>query len=37
MGGTDLTTLPCLNDDEEWVSLLAKWIHQWEVAKTATV
>jgi ferrochelatase len=36
MGGKDFTTVPCLNDDNEWVALLAKWIHQWETAKTET-
>lgn len=34
MGGKDFTTVPCLNDDDEWVSLLAKWIHQWETVET---
>lgn len=36
MGGKEFTTLPCLNDDDEWVSLLTKWIHQWEAAKLKT-
>ena len=27
MGGQDFTTIPCLNDDQEWVDLLAKWIN----------
>jgi len=26
MGGQDFTTVPCLNDDDEWVALLSKWI-----------
>lgn len=34
MGGKEFTTVPCLNDDDEWVALLAKWIHQWETANT---
>ena len=29
MGGKDFTTIPCLNDDDDWVSLLSKWINQW--------
>jgi len=29
MGGNEFTTVPCLNDDEEWVLLLAKWINAW--------
>lgn len=29
MGGKDFTTIPCLNDDAEWVSLVSKWITNW--------
>ncbi len=29
MGGGIFTTIPCLNDDAEWVALLAKWINTW--------
>ncbi len=29
MGGNKFTTIPCLNDDNEWVSLLSKWITNW--------
>lgn len=29
VGGKDFTTIPCLNDDPAWVSLLAKWITEW--------
>ena len=29
MGGKEFTTVPCLNDDDEWVALLAKWIKNW--------
>ncbi len=29
MGGKDFTTIPCLNDDDSWVSLLVKWIKNW--------
>ncbi|MCR8667128.1 ferrochelatase [Aestuariibaculum sp. M13] len=32
MGGKDYTTVPCLNDDKEWVELLAKWINNWATA-----
>ena len=32
MGGKDFTTVPCLNDDNELVTLLSKWINTW--AKT---
>ena len=33
MGGDQFTTVPCLNDDNPWVSLLAKWITTWETSK----
>ncbi|GAA3631520.1 ferrochelatase [Flavivirga jejuensis] len=29
MGGKDFTTVPCLNDDDEFVNLLSKWISEW--------
>ena len=29
MGGKQFTTIPCLNDDDEWVALLANWINKW--------
>jgi len=29
VGGKEFTTIPCLNDDAEWVALLTKWIHTW--------
>ncbi|MBQ0788723.1 MAG: ferrochelatase [Oceanihabitans sp.] len=29
MGGKDFSTVPCLNDDDAWVSLLAKWVNNW--------
>ena len=34
MGGQSFTTVPCLNDDAEWVSLLSKWINEWALSKT---
>ncbi|WP_100610403.1 ferrochelatase [Confluentibacter lentus] len=37
MGGNEFTTIPCLNDDSEWVTLLSKWINNWSVSKTQTV
>lgn len=37
MGGKEFTTIPCLNDDSEWVTLLSKWINRWSVSKTQTV
>ncbi|MDO5969148.1 ferrochelatase [Flavivirga aquimarina] len=32
MGGKDFTTVPCLNDDDEFVNLLSKWISEWAKA-----
>jgi ferrochelatase len=29
VGGKNFITIPCLNDDPAWVSLLAKWIKEW--------
>ena len=29
MGGKEFSTIPCLNDDDEWVALLVKWIKKW--------
>lgn len=29
MGGENFTTVPCLNTDEDWVALLAKWINEY--------
>jgi protoporphyrin/coproporphyrin ferrochelatase len=37
MGGKEFTTVPCLNDDTEWVALIAKWIKTWEASKTLVV
>ena len=34
MGGKDFTTVPCLNDDDEFVALLSKWINTWAESKT---
>lgn len=34
MGGEGFTTVPCLNDDDEWVTLLANWINDWATSET---
>lgn len=34
MGGKDFTTVPCLNDDDEFVGLLSKWIKEWATNET---
>jgi protoporphyrin/coproporphyrin ferrochelatase len=33
VGGKEFTTIPCLNDNENWVALLSKWISDWEYKK----
>lgn len=31
MGGENFTTIPCLNDDDEFVELLSNWINEWRL------
>ena len=33
VGGKEFITIPCLNDNDDWVALIAKWINEW--AKSA--
>ncbi len=28
-GGKEFTTIPCINDREDWVKVLSRWIDQW--------
>ncbi|WOD45207.1 ferrochelatase [Hwangdonia lutea] len=37
MGGENFTTIPCLNDDQEFVDLLSGWINAWADKKLETV
>nr|WP_321232971.1 ferrochelatase [uncultured Psychroserpens sp.] len=37
MGGKDFTTVPCLNDDQEFVDLLSNWIKDWAMSETGTI
>ena len=37
VGGKDFITIPCLNDNEDWVALMAKWINEWATAKALAV
>lgn len=37
VGGEDFHVVPCLNDREDWVKVLARWIDQWALQKSATV
>ncbi|WP_033959682.1 ferrochelatase [Psychroserpens jangbogonensis] len=34
MGGKDFMTIPCLNDDKEFVDLLSGWINEWALSET---
>lgn len=34
VGGQNFTTVPCLNDDDNWVALLSKWINDWAMSNT---
>lgn len=29
-GGTDYKHIPCLNDSDAWVQVMAKWVNQWQ-------
>lgn len=35
IGGNEFTTVPCLNDDDAWVRVLADWINEWAITETA--
>jgi len=37
MGGNSFTTVPCLNDDDNWVELLSNWINAWAMSKIETI
>jgi len=37
MGGNSFTTVPCLNDDDNWVELLSNWINTWAMSKIETI
>lgn len=36
-GGSEYKHIPCLNDSDSWVKLMARWIHQWETSETLPV
>lgn len=31
VGGKEFTTIPCLNDNDDWVSVLTQWIKDWSI------
>ena len=37
MGGEEFTVIPCLNDRDDWVKVLARWVDQWAMAEQVTV
>nr|WP_299343469.1 ferrochelatase [Allomuricauda sp.] len=36
-GGEHYIHIPCLNDSDAWVSLMAKWVNEWESKETLPV
>lgn len=36
-GGEDYIHIPCLNDNDSWVSLMSHWINEWEKNETLPV
>ncbi|MEM9076839.1 MAG: ferrochelatase [Bacteroidota bacterium] len=36
-GGEHYIHIPCLNDSDAWVSLMAKWVNEWETQETLPV
>ncbi len=35
-GGNQLHVLPCINDREEWVNVMSRWIDQWALSENVT-
>lgn len=36
-GGEDYKHIPCLNDNQDWVDVMVKWIRDWELKETLPV
>ena len=30
VGGSEFTTIPCLNDNNDWVDLISNWVDNWK-------
>jgi ferrochelatase len=30
VGGGEFTTIPCLNDNNDWVDLISNWVDNWK-------
>ena len=37
VGGTDFNVVACLNDRDDWVKILARWIDEWAHQKAVEV
>ncbi|MEW7281018.1 ferrochelatase [Aquimarina sp. 2201CG1-2-11] len=37
VGGKEFTTIPCLNDRDDWADLIANWVNKWAPVKTQSV
>ncbi|RXJ52270.1 ferrochelatase [Gelidibacter gilvus] len=37
VGGKEFTTVPCLNDDDEFVTILSNWIDEWATSEAVPV
>lgn len=35
MGGKEFTTIPCLNDRDDWVHVMATWINDWALVEAS--
>lgn len=35
-GGTNFTTIPCLNDNDAWANTLSRWIDEWALTQKPT-
>ena len=33
-GGEHYKHIPCLNDSDAWVEVMAKWVNEWKVSET---
>ena len=36
VGGTDFTTIPCLNDRDDFAQVLANMVEEWRIVNTET-
>ena len=36
-GGGDYKHIPCLNDNDDWVAVMAKWVNEWEATDALPV